>query len=394
MTKLKFFATVPPGLEFPLSIELSKIKADDIKIKDGGVHFSGEMETGYKANLYSSTAGRIFLEIASEQYSSEQDIYDLSYSIPWNNFFSVKQTFRVDVVGQNCPLKSLNFAALKIKDAICDKFRKTDGSRPNVAPHNPDMRIRGFLDESKASIYIDTTGEALFKRGFRVQTNIAPIRENLAAGLLLISGWQPGTPLLDPMCGSGTFLIEAAKMSLHIAPGSSRSFAFSKFKNFDSQLWQNIMEEALENELDDIELPIFGSDISASAIDAARQNLENAGLSEVVKLKKANILDLTAPAESGIMIANLPYGERMGNLDEMRKLYPKIGDLLKHNFPNWNAYFLTNDLKLPKFIGLATSKRLAFKNGNLDCRLYEFKMIKGSNKLSKQDYLETSEETN
>lgn len=385
MTLHKFFASSPRGLEIPLSLEMSKIGASNVKITDGGVHFSGDLETCYKANLYSHTAGRIFIAVATKTYRTEQDIYDLAYSVDWNEWFSVKQNFRVDVVATNCPLKSLNFAALKIKDGICDKFRKTDGLRPNVEPHSPDMRIRGFLDENQLTIFIDSSGDALFKRGFREQTNIAPIRENLACGLLFLSGWEPGIPLLDPMCGSGTFLIEAARISLNIAPGSSRKFAFEKLKNFDSALWNKIMQEALENELDDADLPIYGSDVSALAVEAARTNLENAGLADMVKLKKANILDLSAPAESGIMIANLPYGERMGELDEMRRLYPKIGNLLKHNFANWKACFLTSDLKMPKFIGLATSRRLPFKNGALDCRMYEFKMVKGSNKLSKQD---------
>lgn len=388
MGNYKFFASTPRGLEMPLSLELSKTGASDVRITDGGVHFSGDLEICYKANLYSHTAGRVYLALASKPYRTEQDIYDLAFSVMWNEWFSVKQSFRVDVVATNCPLKSLNYAALRIKDGICDKFRQTDGVRPNVEPHTPDMRIRGFLDENQLTIFIDTSGEVLFKRGFREKTNIAPIRENLACGLLFLSGWEPGIPLLDPMCGSGTFLIEAARISLNIAPGSSRNFAFEKLKNFDPDLWNSTLQTAIENELDDADLPIFGSDVSALAIEAARNNLENAGLADMVKLKKANILDLEAPAESGVMIANLPYGERMGELDEVRKLYPKIGDLLKRNFAGWKACFLTSDLKLPRFIGLATSKRTPFRNGNLDCRMYEFKMVKGSNKLSKQ--LETA----
>lgn len=385
MAEYKFFASVPRGLEIPLSLELSRLGASNVQITDGGVHFKGGLDICYKANLYTHTAGRVYLTVGTKTYRTERDIYELAYSIEWNEWFSVKQTFRVDVVATNCFLKSLNFVSLKIKDGICDKFRKTDGLRPNVEPHSPDVRIRGFVDENQVIIFIDTSGEALFKRGFREQTNIAPIRENLACGLLFLSGWEPGIPLLDPMCGSGTFLIEAARISLNIAPGSSRKFAFEKLKNYDASLWNSILQDALENELDDADLPIYGSDISESAIAAARTNLENAGLADMVKLEKANILDLSAPAETGIMIANLPYGARMGEVEEMRRLYPQIGNILKRNFPNWKACFLTSDLKLPKFIGLATSRRIPFKNGNLDCRMYEFKMVEGSNKLSKQD---------
>lgn len=389
MSEFKFFASSPRGLEMPLSLELSKIGASDVQITEGGVHFKGGLDICYKANLYTHTAGRVYLALATKSYRTENDVYKLAYSIDWNEWFSPKQTFRVDVVATNCLLTSLNFVSLKIKDGICDKFRETDGMRPNVDPHFPDMRIRGYIDEEQATIFIDTSGEALFKRGFRERTNIAPIRENLACGLLFLAGWDPGIPLLDPMCGSGTFLIEAAKISLNIAPGSSRKFAFEKLRNYDSSLWNKILQEAIENELDDADLPIYGSDISESAVEAARINLENAGLADMVKLRKANILDLTAPAETGVMIANLPYGERMGEVDEMRLLYPKIGNLLKHNFANWKACFLTSDLKLPKFIGLATSRRLPFKNGNLDCRMYEFKMVEGSNKPSKQEKSET-----
>ncbi len=392
MENYKFFASCPRGLEIPLSLELSRMGAAKVKITDGGVHFAGDLEMCYKANLYSHTAGRIYMALASGPYRTEQDIYDLSFSTAWNEWFSIKRNFRVDVVATNCQLKSLNFAALRIKDGICDKFRQTDGMRPNVEPHSPDMRIRGFLDENQATIFLDTSGETLFKRGFREQTNIAPIRENLACGLLFLAGWEPGIPLLDPMCGSGTFLIEAARIALNIAPGSSRKFAFEKLLNFDQQLWNATLQEAIENELDDADLPIFGSDVSATAVEAAKNNLENAGLADMVKLRKANILDITAPAESGVMIANLPYGERMGELDEMRRLYPKIGDLLKRNFAGWSAYFLTSDLKLPRFIGLATNKRIPFRNGSLDCRMYGFKMVEGSNKPSKQHPVEEPEQ--
>ena len=167
MEQYKFFASVPRGLEMPLSLELSRIGASNVRITDGGVHFSGDLEICYKANLYSHTAGRIYLVLAANLYRTEQDIYDTAFSVEWNEWFSVKQSFRVDVVATNCPLKSLNYAALRIKDGICDKFRQTDGIRPNVEPHTPDMRIRGFLDESQLTIFIDTSGEVLFKRGFR-----------------------------------------------------------------------------------------------------------------------------------------------------------------------------------------------------------------------------------
>ncbi len=378
-----FFATCPRGLEVPLSNELSEISAADIRKDDGAVHFSGDISVCYKANLFVRTASRIYWKVSSSEYRDEQDIYDLAYLIPWHKWFDLSRTIRVSMVGIRCPLKSLNFAGLKIKDAICDRFRKETGSRPDVEPNNPDIRIHGFITEKELVISIDTSGDTLFKRGFREETNVAPIRENLAAGILYLAGWKPGIPLLDPMCGSGTFLIEAAQMSLNIAPGISRKFAFEKFKDFDRDLWLKICEKAVEEELDVTELPIFGSDISDDAVEMAKVNLENAGLLEAVTLKCSDILDLSAPADNGIIIANLPYGERMGEINELRELYPKIGDILKKNFSGWNAYLLSSDLEMPKHIRLSVSKRTPLFNGPLECRLFEYKMVSGSNRSKK-----------
>ncbi|HQJ61081.1 MAG TPA: THUMP domain-containing protein [bacterium] len=378
-----FFATCPRGLEVPLINELSEISAADIKKDDGGVHFSGDISVCYKANLFVRTAGRVYWKVSSSEYRNEQDIYDLAYLIPWHKWFDVSRTIRVSMVGIRCPLKSLNFAGLKIKDAICDRFRKECGSRPDVDPNNPDIRIHGFVTEKELVISIDTSGDTLFKRGFREETNAAPIRENLAAGILYLAGWKPGIPLLDPMCGSGTFLIEAAQMSLNIAPGISRKFAFEKFKDFDRDLWLKICEKAVEEELDVTELPIFGSDISADAVEMAKTNLNNAGLLEAVTLNCSDILDISAPADNGLIVANLPYGERMGEINELRDLYPKIGDTLKKNFSGWNAYLLSSDLQMPKFIRLSVSKRTPLFNGQLECRLFEYKLVSGSNRSKK-----------
>lgn len=379
-----FFATAPRGLEKPLADELGTIGASGIVPTEGGVHFSGDFALCYRANLYSAVAGRIYVEIGSSNYRNEQDIYETALKIPWDEWFPKEMTFRIDSVANDCPLKSLNFVSLKIKDALCDRFRDLYGVRPNVDPHDPDMRIRAFLTRNFIKIFLDTSGEALFKRGFRERTNAAPIRENLAAGILSLIGWKPGIPLLDPMCGSGTFLIEAARATLRIAPGGSRKFAFQKFLNFDKELWRRVYQESIDNELDDdTELRIYGSDVANLAIEAARLNLQNIGLDGKIELKKANILDITAPAEQGIMIANLPYGARMGELDEMRKLYPKIGDLLKREFAGWSVYLLTGDLQLPKLIRLAATRRIPIKNGDIDCRVYEFKMVSGSNRKAK-----------
>jgi len=378
--KENFFAPCPRGLEKLLLEELTELGAGDVRSTDGGVHFTGDFDLIYTVNLNSRLASRVLWQISRTGYKAEEDIYDAVYKLPWDEFFDVSYTIKVNSVAINCPLKSLNFVSLKIKDAVCDKFRKLKGERPSVDTHEPDMRIHAFLNETEMILSLDTSGEALFKRGVRQTTNIAPIRENLAAGILLMAGWKPGIPLLDPMCGSGTFLIEAVQMSLNIAPGISRSFAFQKMKNFNRAEWNKICGKAIGAERNVRLLPIFGSDLYGDALKSARINLEDAGLLDAVSLKQVNFIETSAPAENGVLVANLPYGERMGDIKELKELYPKIGDTLKKNFSGWNAYLFTADLKMPKSIRLSVSKKTPLFNGAIECRLFEYKMIKGSNR--------------
>ncbi|CAG0938285.1 Ribosomal RNA large subunit methyltransferase L [Gallionellaceae bacterium] len=375
-----FFAPCPRGLEAVLGNELNALGAQEIRTVDGGVHFAGEWLLSYRINLHSRIASRILWRVASADYRNEQNIYDTAYALPWGDWFDVSRTIRVKVTAIKCPLKSLDFATLKIKDAVCDKFRKLCNERPSVDTREPDIRIHAFLEQSRMTLYVDTSGDALFKRGVRQHTNIAPLRENLAAGILHLTGWQPGTPLLDPMCGSGTFLIEAAQISLNIAPGIGRSFAFEKLKNFDAAAWNSIRAEALAAQKPVSELPIYGSDLYGDALKAAHRNLEEAGIRQTVELKQANVLEISAPADHGVLVANLPYGERMGELSELEALYPKLGDVLKKKFGGWNAYLFTSDLRMPKFIRLSVSRRTPLFNGAIECRLFEYKMVAGSNR--------------
>ncbi|MFA6903083.1 MAG: THUMP domain-containing protein [Gallionellaceae bacterium] len=376
----QFFSPCPRGLEIPLSEELKALGAEGIHITDGGVHFSGPGSLSYRVNLHSRTASRVLWRVAKARYTTEQDIYDTVHALPWKDWFDESLTIRVNMAAIKCPLRSLDFATLKIKDAICDKFREITGERPSVNTHAPDIRIHAFLDELQMSLYVDTSGDALFKRGVRQYTNIAPLRENLAAGILMLSGWKPGTPLLDPMCGSGTFLIEAAQMSLNIAPGIGRHFAFEKLHTFNEEKWQAMRAEAIAAQKPVTALPVYGSDLYGEELKAARLNLENAGLLEAVTLKQANVLEINAPADHGVLVANLPYGERMGELDEMRVLYPQLGDVLKQRFKGWNAYLLTADLAMPKSIRLSVSRKTPLFNGALECRLFEYKIVAGSNR--------------
>jgi putative N6-adenine-specific DNA methylase len=379
-----FFAPCPRGLETLLHSDLEAMGAKNVKTTEGGVHFFGDWELCYRANLESRVASRILWRVCSAKYASEQDIYQAAYKMHWQNWFDVSHTIRVHVTAIRCPLKSLEFITLLIKDAVCDRFREHCNERPSVNTQEPDIRIHTFIEDDTIMLYLDTSGDALFKRGVRMHTNEAPIRENLAAGILRLSGWQVGTPLLDPMCGSGTFLIEAAQMSLNIQPGISRRFGFENFKNFDASVWQTLRKAAIAAQIAAHPLEIYGSDLFGDALKTAQRNLQDAGLDDCVELNQANILEITAPAAAGTLVANLPYGERMGELDELATLYPKLGDALKKNFGGWTAYLFTADKAILKLMRLSPSRRTPLFNGAIECRLLQYKMVSGSNRKDAQ----------
>ena len=372
-----FFAPCPRGLESVLVNELEQLGASFVSGRDGGVQFQGDWDICYRANLESRIASRILWRVAEEPYSSETDVYEAARALPWKEWFSPALTIRVNLAAIKCPLRSLDFVTLKIKDAVCDKFRETDGRRPSVDTVQPDIRIHGFLNARKFSLYVDTSGDALFKRGLRKNAGEAPIRENLAAGILSLTGWQPGIPLLDPMCGSGTFLLEAAQIALNIAPGSGRAFAFEKLKQFKKAQWDQLKEAALARQKPKTAQPIFGSDLYGDVVALARANLAAAGFSEVVALKQANFLETSAPASSGFLVTNPPYGVRVGEQHELAEFYPKLGDVLKKKFSGWTAYIVTADPLLPKLLRLTPSRRIPLFNGALECRLLEYKMVAG-----------------
>jgi len=255
-----------------------------------------------------------------------------------------------------------------------------------VDARSPDVRIHAFLDATHATIYMDLSGEPLFKRGLREHTGEAPLKKNLAAGIIKLSGWDPDEPFMDPMCGSGTFLIEAVEMSLNIAPGLSgsrlREFAFTKLKNFDRAIWEAEVNRAREAQkpAPSTPLPIYGSDKYGYAITDARENLTANQLVDYVHLKQVNILEVSAPAPTGVLVTNPPYGERLGEVDDLASLYPKLGDVLKQKFAGWRAYLFTGDPQLAKLMRLSASKRTPLFNGKLECRLLEYKIIAGSNR--------------
>jgi putative N6-adenine-specific DNA methylase len=369
-----FFATAPRGLEPLLQKEISSLGGTNAIVVPGGVAFAGTWETCYRANLWSRVASRVLWKVHEFRYRNEDDVYAATKALEWPRYFAVERTLRVNVAAQKSPLKSLEFATLRIKDAVCDRFRDALGKRPDVERAAPDVRVHAFLEKDRGMLYLDTSGEPLFKRGWRSGQGEAPLRENLAAGIVMLTGWQPGEPLLDPMCGGATLLAEAAAIARGRAPGAKRGFGFEKLASFDPGLWDKVKHETSP---EGATPALYGSDNDARALKDARRNLAAAGVERWVTLEQADVLERAAPAPSGVMVANPPYGERMGSPDELARFYPKLGDALKQKFAGWRCYIFTADLRLPKLIRLAPSARTPLWNGALECRLYEFRMISG-----------------
>ena len=389
----KFFASCPRGLEALLAEDLTAAGVKDLKAIPGGVHFVADWPTCYAVNLHSRIATRILWRVAHGRYAKEDDIYKLALDSPWGKWFAATQTIRVDVTAVKSPLKSLEFITLRIKDAICDRFRADTGKRPNVDTREPDVRMHGFITADECTLYIDTSGAPLYQRGLRQKTVEAPLKENVAAGIIRLSGWQPGMPLLDPMCGSGTFLTEAAQMLHTSQPTVSRERVkdgrwigegIQRLKNFQLGVWKDMLDEAMDVEKPAAFAGIYGSDISPVSVRAALANLDRAGLLPAVKLSSGDILEIEAPprgeGEAGIMIANPPYGERLSEQEELAAFYPQLGSALKRNFAGWNCFLLTADLRMPKLMRLTPSKKTPLYNGAIECRLFEFKMVAGSNR--------------
>lgn len=375
-----YFAICPRGLETLLQDELAALGATELKITHGGVHFAGDWAVCYRANLESRLATRILWHLVTAPYTREDDIYRLAVRQLWPNHFSVANTFRVVTTAIKCPLKSLDFVTLRVKDAVCDRFREDAGERPNIDTRYPDVSVHVFLTADRCTLYLDTSGQPLWQRGFRRASVDAPVKENLAAGILKLSGWQPDTPLVDPMCGSGTFLLEAVQMALDRAPGLDRHFGFERLKKFDAALWTHIRNAALARVKNPAQLDIRGSDHDERAVRATRRNLEEAGFSQWVRVDTADLLELSAPAPAGTLVANPPYGERLGEQEALAAFYPQLGAALKRHWAGWNCFFFTADLRLPKLMGLKPSRKTPLYNGPLECRLFEIRMVAGSNR--------------
>ncbi len=376
-TNARCFAPCPRGLEYALEQELSHLGIQVSGCTKGGVAFSGSLETLYRANLEIRIASRILLEIAHVPYRNEQDVYTAAFNLPWPHWFSSSRTIKVKVSARQCPLKSLYFITLRIKDAICDKFMKVQCVRPSVNTQRPDIRVYAFLDATHLTIYLDTSGEPLFKRGIRQSTVDAPLRENLAAGILSLAGWNGTTPLLDPLCGGGTIPLEAAMVARQIAPGLGRHFAFEHLSDFDQTLWKTVLKQAEAKRLTGSPVPIFASDRDPRAVQIARDHFRRAEVEQDISLAQEDLFEISLPQEPGTLIMNPPYGVRLGTEAGLDEFYPRLGTWLKTCCVGWRVYLFTGDLRAPKLIGLAPSKRTPIFNGALECRLYEFQIVQG-----------------
>lgn len=382
----KFFATCPRGLEALLVDELQSAGAREARVVPGGVQFKGDWATCYRANLESRLATRILWYLTRAPYEREEDIYRLALKQAWERHFDVFRTLRVQTTAIRCPLRSIDFVTLRVKDAICDRFRDQTGERPSIDTREPDVRVQVFLTERDCTLYLDTSGAPLWQRGLRHANVEAPLKENLAAGILKLSGWQPGTPLFDPMCGSGTFVLEAACMALKRAPGLERvRFGFEALKHHRRDVWQEIRNAALARVEEAGFQQIWASDVDERAVRATQRNLQQAGLGGVVEVSQQDFLNCTAPAPGGILVANPPYGERIGELNELAELYPAMSATLKRNFAGWTACFFTADSRFPKLLRLKPSRKTPLFNGALECRLYEIQMVAGSNRKPKAE---------
>ena len=373
----QFFCPCPRGLETLHVDELNALGARDAAAVPGGVSFAGDWACCYRVNLESRLATRVLWRIVSGRYRSEEDIYRLAYGPTWAKWFTPDDTLRVYVTAKQSPLKSLEFVTLRVKDAVCDHFRTVAGRRPSIDTAAPDVRVHAFLTRDTVTLYLDTSGDPLYRRGFKQAAVEAPLKENLAAGILRLSGWQPGESFIDPMCGSGTFLIEAAQIALDIAPGLGRGFAFEGLRNFDRSTWAALRKAAEGRRQAPRRLALYGSDIVGEQVRRSRVNLEAAGLAECVYLDRADVLDRVPPAAEGVMVCNPPYGVRIGEAEELAAFYPRLGDALKQRWSGWRCYLFSGDPALPKLIGLKAAKRTPLFNGALECRLFEYRMVAG-----------------
>lgn len=391
--KHEFFAIVPRGFEDVAASELEALGAAGVEPGISGVGFSGGPEILYKANLWLRSASRVLMPLREFAAGHPMMLYDQVKRMNWEKWLTPDGTFAIECTLFNSQMTHSHYAELRAKDAVCDRFRERTGRRPSIDKERPDLRIHLFINNDRCILSIDSSGESLHRRGYRVDGSFAPVRENLAAALLLKAGYDGSKPLFDPMCGSGTFLIEAALIAQRRAPGLNRDrFGFMGWPDFDPKLWQQVRREATAalRPLADLP-PIVGTEIDTRTVEAARANAGAAGLSSAIKILHRDFRTLTDRAalfpeggEDGFLITNPPYGERLGVDADLVALHRDLGDLFKKVFSGWTAHVLSANLEAAKFIGLKASRRHPLLHGGLDSRLLRFDLYQGTRKKGPQ----------
>lgn len=399
---LPLFLPCAGGAETLLADEVRRILGTGAEVREarGGVFVQGDLRAAMRLNLESRLAQRVLWPLAHAPYASEHDLYDLARSVRWVDWITPRQTLRVDTSATRSPLQSLNFASLRIKDAVCDSLREAVGDRPSVDTRHPDLAIVLHLSAEHASLYADTSGEALFKRGWRdaaAGKGEAPLKETLAAAMLAAAGWQGRAedgPLLDPCCGAGTIAIEAAQLACGMAPGARRKFAFERLAPFQplARDWQDLKREALAREHAPA-VPVFAGDVAFRMTDFATRNAQRAGVPQAIEFKTVDALQRLPPAERGTLLVNPPYGERIeakgqGRVRSVREdvqagdggaeFFVQLAAQWKRHYAGWTAWVLSPDMKLPGRMRLKESRRMPMWNGPLECRLFCFEMVSGS----------------
>ncbi|AJE02361.1 THUMP domain-containing class I SAM-dependent RNA methyltransferase [Geobacter pickeringii] len=368
-----FFATTARGVEEVLAAEMAALGLAGIAAERGGVRFTGDLAACYRANLWLRTASRILVPLAEFPCDTPQSLYDGVRSLPWERYVTPEMTLAVECSLRDSALTHSGFVVLKTKDAIVDTVRDRCGRRPNVNPKDPDLLVNVHLARNRCTVSLDSSGAGLDKRGYRADTGEAPLRETLAAALVELSGWDGTVPLVDPFCGSGTILVEAALKALNRAPGLIRErFGFQRWPGFEQTAWRRLVAEAREVERSTLAAPLLGSDLQEKVLLAAEKNIRRAGVERFVTFSCADVRDLLPPPPPGMILTNPPYGCRLGEEEQLKQLYRQVGDIFKQRCAGYTAWLFTGGLDLAKEVGLRASRRIVLFNGPIECRLLKY----------------------
>ena len=370
-----YFATVARGLEPIAAQELERLGATDVRPDFTGVYFVGDSPLLYRVNLWARTIFRVLVTLREFPCPDGERLYQEVQKINWEQYIQPHNTLAVNATGGNRQLNHTHFTALQVKNAIVDQQRHQFGQRSSIDIHNPDLQINVHIYQDRCTLSLDSSGTSLHRRGYRPAMGLAPLKETLAAALLHMAEWEPTLPFLDPLCGSGTLPLEASLKALNIAPGLFRQqFAFEKWRDFDKELWEQLLEEAENSKLPNLKALIAGSDRNPDILKQARLNAEQCRVADKVTFTQTELSHLEAPADCGVIICNPPYGERLGEAKELGDFYKLLGDVFKQRFKGWTAFVLTGNKELAKRVGLKPSRRIPVYNGSIACTLLKYEL--------------------